>query len=59
MGKNKEEHKDKLITYTGNAIKDSLNLQVLDILCGQTDRHSGNRMSKIVETKKKGVYAVS
>ncbi|MBQ1547775.1 MAG: hypothetical protein IIZ61_05215, partial [Lachnospiraceae bacterium] len=59
MGKNKEEHKDKLITYTGNAIKDSLNLQVLDILCGQTDRHSGNRMSKIVETKKKGVYAIS
>ncbi|MBQ1548669.1 MAG: hypothetical protein IIZ61_09795 [Lachnospiraceae bacterium] len=57
-GKNKRENKGKKVTYTGNAIRDSLHLQVLDILCGQTDRHEGNRMSKIEKTNNNGIRVI-
>ncbi len=34
----------KNVRYTGNSLKGLCNLQILDILCGQVDRHSGNYM---------------
>ena len=45
-GFNKEhEHED--VEYAPEAIRDLLDLQILDAICGQTDRHANNRMMEL------------
>ena len=48
-----KEYVGKKLYYSDNAIKDCFHMQLFDILCGQTDRHVGNRMFDIVEVKGK------
>ena len=39
-------HEGKKGQYSANAARQLLDLQVLDVLCGQTDRHPGNYMAE-------------
>ena len=43
-GEMSDEYKGEYLTYSPDAIRDLLNMQIFDALCGQTDRHEGNRM---------------
>ena len=40
---------DAKIQYSGNAIKQLTSLQILDIICGQIDRHHANYLADIVK----------
>jgi len=44
-----EEPRDSMNAFSGGFQKDLMNLQVLDVLCGQTDRHQSNMMYKFDE----------
>lgn len=41
-----EISKKKEAAFTSGGIRDIMNLQVLDVLCGQVDRHAGNMLYK-------------
>ena len=55
-----DEYKGQRVTYSPDAVHDLLDMQVLDALCGQTDRHRGNRMVKLSKKQANGkdVYVV-
>ena len=42
-----EEYRNKKLIYSPDAMRDLMNLQILDSLCGQTDRHIANIMADV------------
>ena len=38
------------LVYSGEALKQSFNLQIFDMLCGQVDRHKGNFLTTVEKT---------
>ena len=49
VGRNKVGDKLKKGEYSAGFMRDMMNLQVLDMLCGQVDRHTGNLMFRTDE----------
>ncbi|MBO6214627.1 MAG: hypothetical protein J6N76_03710 [Lachnospiraceae bacterium] len=49
-----ETYKGKGAIYGDEAVRDLLNMQLFDAICGQTDRHERNRMLNLELRKQKG-----
>ena len=59
-GEEYDKIKDKLqqSEITSGFMRDIMNLQVLDMLCGQVDRHAGNMLYKIENGKISGIQGI-
>ena len=50
----RSEHDHEDVEYSPNAIRDLLNMQIFDALCGQTDRHEYNRLLQFEQVERNG-----
>ena len=54
----KPEYAGKIAHYTAEGFRDCFMLQILDVICGQIDRHELNRMLKLKQGKKNNIEVV-
>ena len=53
-GKVSDELMGKRVVYSAEAVRDLFDLQVFDAICGQIDRHEGNRMIMLEKSQTAG-----